>query len=49
MRSHLEMTVTPPKSAAPTRRSGYTLTILRKARDGRWVITHDAHLVIKGA
>ena len=49
MRSHLEMTVTPPKSAAPIRRSGYTLTILRKARDGRWVITRDANLVTKGA
>jgi uncharacterized protein (TIGR02246 family) len=33
MRSHIEITVTPP-SSTPLQRSGYTLTILRKEADG---------------
>ncbi len=30
-------------------RSGYTLTILRKEPDGRWVIFRDANLLAAGA
>jgi ketosteroid isomerase-like protein len=32
-------------SGAPVRRSGYTLTILRKERDGRWRLARDANLL----
>jgi uncharacterized protein (TIGR02246 family) len=44
VRNHLEVTVTPPGGAA-TRRSGYTLTILRKEADGRWRLARDANLL----
>jgi ketosteroid isomerase-like protein len=33
------------EEAAPVRRSGYTLTILRKQADGRWLLARDANLV----
>ena len=32
-------------SGKPVRRSGYTLTILRKERDGRWRLARDANLL----
>ena len=48
MRCRLDMTIT-PKGAAPIRRSGYTLSILRKMPDSRWVITRDANLVTKSS
>ena len=44
MRNHLEVTMT-PADGKPTTRSGYTLTILRKKRDGEWVIARDANLL----
>lgn len=44
LRNFIEITVTPP-GGAPVRRSGYTLTILRKELDGRWRLTRDANLV----
>jgi uncharacterized protein (TIGR02246 family) len=44
MRSRLRITVTPPGGKAMVR-SGYTLTILRKLPDGRWVIARDANLL----
>jgi uncharacterized protein (TIGR02246 family) len=44
LRNFIEITVTPPGGAA-VRRSGYTLTILRKESDGRWRLTRDANLV----
>ena len=44
MRAHLDMTVTPP-GGAPVRRSGYTLTILRKEPDGKWRLARDANLL----
>ena len=44
VRNFIEITVTPP-GGAPVRRSGYTLTILRKESDGRWRLTRDANLV----
>lgn len=44
MRSHLQITITQPGGKV-ARRSGYTLTILRKNRDGGWVIARDANLL----
>ena len=45
LRNYLEVTVTPPGAAKPMRRSGYTLTVLRKEADGRWRLTRDANLL----
>jgi uncharacterized protein (TIGR02246 family) len=42
--THLSVTVTPP-NAKPVKRSGYTLSILRKNPDGKWVIARDANLL----
>jgi uncharacterized protein (TIGR02246 family) len=44
VRNFIEITVTPPGGAS-VRRSGYTLTILRKDSDGRWRLTRDANLI----
>jgi uncharacterized protein (TIGR02246 family) len=44
LRNRLKVTMTPPGSA-PTTRSGYTLTILRKEPDGQWRLARDANLV----
>jgi uncharacterized protein (TIGR02246 family) len=44
MRTHITVTTRPPSSAAVTR-SGYTLTILRKEPDGRWLVARDANLL----
>lgn len=49
LRNHLEVAVTPVGGAAPTRRSGYTLTILRKESGGRWVLARDANLLAEEA
>jgi uncharacterized protein (TIGR02246 family) len=38
LRSHITIT-------SPAQRSGYTLTILRKAPDGRWRLFRDANLL----
>jgi len=38
--------VTPPDGEA-MRRSGYTLTILRKEPDGRWRLARDANMLAK--
>jgi uncharacterized protein (TIGR02246 family) len=43
MRSYLEMTIT-PENGQPVKRSGYTLTILRK-ESGQWRVARDANLV----
>ena len=43
LRNHIDITVTPP-GASPVRRSGYTLTILRKQADGRWLLARDANM-----
>jgi uncharacterized protein (TIGR02246 family) len=48
MRNRLEVKMTPP-NGKPVSRSGYTLTILRKSPDGRWVIARDANLVAPDA
>lgn len=44
IRNHIDLTVTPPEGET-VRRSGYTLTILRKGDDGRWRLFRDANLV----
>ena len=43
--NHLQVTVSPLQGGTPMRRSGYTLTVLRKAPDGRWVVFRDANLL----
>jgi len=43
-RTHLTVTTTPP-NGKPTRRSGYTLSILRKKPNGAWVLARDANLL----
>ena len=43
--THLTVTVTPVAGGAATRRSGNTLSILRREPDGRWVILRDANLL----
>jgi uncharacterized protein (TIGR02246 family) len=44
LRNRIKLTVTPPEGK-PVRRSGYTLTILRKQPDGRWLLARDANLL----
>ena len=44
LRNHIELTVTPSDGPA-MRRSGYTLTILRKDPDGRWRLARDANML----
>jgi uncharacterized protein (TIGR02246 family) len=44
LRSYVDITVTPAEGQ-PVRRAGYTLTILRKQSDGRWVLARDANLL----
>jgi len=44
LRSHLDITMIPPVGQ-PVRRAGWTLTILKKQPDGRWLLTRDANLL----
>ncbi|WP_192257383.1 YybH family protein [Mesorhizobium silamurunense] len=44
IRNRIDMTATPP-GGEPVRRSGYTLTLLRKESDGRWRLVRDANLL----
>jgi uncharacterized protein (TIGR02246 family) len=44
LRNFIEITIT-PAGGVPMRRSGFTLTILRKEPDGRWLLARDANLV----
>jgi uncharacterized protein (TIGR02246 family) len=44
LRNYLEFSMA-REEASPVRRSGYTLTILRKQADGRWLLARDANLV----
>jgi len=43
-RTHLRVTMTKPDGTS-TRRSGYTLSILRRKQDGAWVIARDANML----
>jgi uncharacterized protein (TIGR02246 family) len=45
LRNFVEITITPP-GGKPIQRSGFTLTILRKEPDGRWLLARDANLVM---
>lgn len=44
IRNRIDMSATPP-GGKPVRRSGYTLTLLRKEADGRWRLARDANLL----
>lgn len=44
IRNRIDMTLTAP-GGEPVRRSGYTLTVLKKCGDGRWRVHRDANLV----
>ena len=44
LRNYITMTMTPP-GGDPVRRAGYTLTILRKGPDGKWLLARDANLL----
>ena len=44
LRNHIDLTMT-PQDGQPMKRAGYTLTILSRRPDGRWVITRDANLM----
>jgi uncharacterized protein (TIGR02246 family) len=43
--TRLSVTMTPIEGGSPNRRSGYTLTVLRKHADGNWQIFRDANLL----
>jgi uncharacterized protein (TIGR02246 family) len=45
LRNYFEVTMTPRDGGASVRRSGYTLTILRKESDGRRLLARDANLL----
>ena len=44
LRNQIAVSVTPP-GGRPMKRAGYTLTILRKEPDGRWLLVRDANLM----
>ncbi len=44
LRNYLEVTM-PLPGGKTVRRAGYTLTILRKQMDGRWLLARDANLM----
>ena len=44
LRNHIDLTMT-PKNGQPMKRAGYTLTILNRQADGRWLVTRDANLM----
>lgn len=45
LRNRLTVTMTPDGGEAMLKRSGYTLSILRKEKDGRWLLVRDANLL----
>jgi ketosteroid isomerase-like protein len=45
LRNRLTITMTPAGGEAMLRRSGYTLSVLRKEKDGRWLLVRDANLL----
>ena len=47
--THITVTMTPINGGATARRSGYTLTILRKRAGGAWVIARDANMLTADA
>ena len=45
IRNRIDISVT-PTGGASIRRTGYTLTLLRKEADGRWRLARDANLMV---
>jgi uncharacterized protein (TIGR02246 family) len=45
IRNHLEVTAT-PVHGEEVHRAGYTLTLLRKGKDGEWRLARDANLLV---
>jgi uncharacterized protein (TIGR02246 family) len=45
VRNHIHVTMTPLIGGREVRRSGYTLSILRKKDNGAWVVTRDANMM----
>src|SRR5262245_5487230 len=45
LRNYLTVTMTPLAGGKPIRRAGWTLTILQKQRDGKWMLARDANLM----
>ena len=46
VRNYIEVSLARPGDAQPQRFAGYTLTVLRKQADGRWLLSRDANLVL---
>jgi uncharacterized protein (TIGR02246 family) len=46
LRNHISMAITPP-GGTPIKRAGYTLTILRKDPNGKWLLARDANLLVE--
>lgn len=44
--TYLAVTVTPTAGGSPMRRSGYTLSVLRKESTGNWVLIRDANMLV---
>lgn len=44
--THLVVSVIPMNGGAPKRRTGHTLTILRKEPAGNWVVIRDANMLV---
>jgi uncharacterized protein (TIGR02246 family) len=47
--NHFSVTTTPLDGSPAKKRSGHTLTILRKTRLGNWVLTRDANMLGPGS
>jgi uncharacterized protein (TIGR02246 family) len=45
LRNRIDISITPPGATQAMRRSGYTLTLVRKDASGRWLLARDANLV----
>ena len=45
LRNRLWVTMTPRGGGMPIKRAGYTLTVLRRLPDGRWVLSRDANML----
>jgi uncharacterized protein (TIGR02246 family) len=45
LRNFIQISMTPP-GGAMIKRSGFTLTILQKQPDGRWLLMRDANLLL---
>lgn len=44
VRNYIEVSIS-VEGVPPKKRAGYTLTLFRKERDGRWLLARDANLV----